>query len=265
MVSHRFFRLTTFSILAAGLFVASGCEEGPETDGGEQTVAEYDAAHHDAAQDVAAQNNPAGEPFVAISEQVPHAVLDIRYASTENFLGKPVTGYEGEECLLTREAASALERAASALATADASSALHGLQLHIFDCFRPQRAVDHFVRWAADATDTLQKSTYYPGVPKDSLFAHGYIAARSGHSRGSTIDLSLSRGGALLDMGTPFDYFDPSSATADTSVSAEAQANRRMLLALMQEAGFRNYSAEWWHYTLIDEPYPDTYFDLPVK
>lgn len=245
MILHRFFRLTTSFILATSLFVAWGCADGQQHDG--------------------AQNNPAGESFVAISGQIPHAVLDIRYAGTENFLGTPVTGYEGEECLLTPEAAGALERAASSLAAADAGSALHGLQLHIFDCFRPQRAVDHFVRWAADTADTLRKSDYYPGVPKDSLFAHGYIAARSGHSRGSTIDLSLSRGGMLLDMGTPFDYFDPSSATADTSVSAQAQVNRRLLLALMQDAGFRNYSAEWWHYTLIDEPYPDTYFDAPVK
>jgi len=205
------------------------------------------------------------DPFIAISAAIPDAVLDIRYAGEENFLGTPARGYERPECLLTAEAANALGDAAAALSDAEPDDPGHGLSLHIFDCFRPQRAVDHFVGWAGDDTDTLRKADYYTFVPKDSLFAHGYIAERSGHSRGSTIDLTLSRDGVVLDMGTPFDYFDPSSATADTSISAEAQANRSLLLSLMEEAGFRNYSAEWWHYTLIDEPYPDTYFDVPVR
>ncbi len=227
-----------FSILAASAVVVWGCTTNPET--------------------------PATQ-FVAISDAVPDAVLDIRYAGPKNFLGLPVRGYEGPECLLTPEAAKSLKRAAAALSRATPGSSRHSLQLHVFDCFRPQRAVDHFVTWAADAADTLEKSEYYPDVPKDSLFAHGYIAARSGHSRGSTIDLSLSREGVLLDMGTPFDYFDPTSATADTTISGIAQANRTLLKALMEEAGFRNYSAEWWHYTLIDEPWPDVYFDGLVR
>jgi D-alanyl-D-alanine dipeptidase len=196
-------------------------------------------------------------PFVALSTVAPGVIYDLRYLTNENFLGRPVAGYIDPVCLLTPEAAAGLARA-QALAEA------RGLTLQVFDCYRPQTAVNDFVAWAADPADTLMQSAYYPRVPKDSLFAQGYIAERSGHSRGSTVDLALARDGVLLDFGTPYDYFDVVSHTADSTISAEARANRDLLVDIMGEAGFTNYAAEWWHYTLRSEPYDGTYFDLPV-
>lgn len=166
-----------------------------------------------------------------------------------------------------------------------------GLSLKIYDAYRPQRAVDHFVRWAKDLSDTLMKAAFYPDVEKSRLFAEGYIASRSGHSRGSTVDITIvplpasppsaySPGDSLcdcraqlsrrfpdnsLDMGTAWDCFDPLSHTANPEIGGQQRANRLLLKTLMEKHGFRNYEKEWWHFTLVNEPFPDTYFDFVVE
>lgn len=181
-----------------------------------------------------------------------------RYAGSNNFMGRPVRGYHTAKVMLTREAAVALSRAQMAAVE-------RGLSLRVYDGYRPQRAVDHFVEWAADPDDTLAKNAYYPDVPKDELFARGYIAERSGHSRGSTVDLTLTRDGEPLPMGTAYDFFGELSHTEHPAISGEERANRLLLRDIMEDAGFRNYVNEWWHYTLVDEPYPDRYFDVPIE
>jgi D-alanyl-D-alanine dipeptidase len=200
--------------------------------------------------------------LVALDAVAPSVRQDIRYAGHENFVGTPIDGYRAGRCWLTEPAARAL-----ALVEQDIASA--GLTLVVFDCYRPQRAVDHFVRWAADGADQRTKEEYYPRVPKEELFARGYVAKRSGHSRGSTVDVTLARlCGAHtvpLDMGTRFDFFDPYSHASSPDVTAEQQANRWRLRAAMERRGFRPYEPEWWHFTLADEPYPHCYFDVPVE
>ena len=190
-------------------------------------------------------------------------ILDVRYAGTDNFVGAPVDGYERPVCLLS-------EPAARGPRPRGARPRGGGPRPAVFDCYRPRRAVAHFVRWARDLGDQRTKATYYPRVEKADLFAQGYIAERSGHSRGSTVDLTLvvrGAGGsaAELDMGTPFDLFDPRSHTESPEVTAAQLANRLRLRAAMERRGFRNYPLEWWHYTLADEPYPDRDFDVPVR
>src|SRR5690606_12124201 len=193
-----------------------------------------------------------------------------------------VTGYEAPKCLLT-------PAAARALAAVQAELRVFRLSLKTYDCYRPQRAVDDFVRWAQDTADTRMKAEFYPAVAKQNLFRDGYIAERSGHSRGSTVDLTIvplpvppqpeyRPGEPLrdcrsadryadnsLDMGTGYDCFDPLSHTANPAVDAEAARNRLLLRLVMEKHGFTNYANEWWHYTLRDEPHPDTYFDEPVR
>jgi len=178
----------------------------------------------------------------------------MRYTGTDNFIGTPVDGYAEPLCYLTNEAAVALKKVQQTLQN-------EGLSLRLFDCYRPQRAVDHFVRWAKDLNDTRMKSSYYPGVAKKDLFKDGYIAAKSGHSRGSTVDLTIDG----LDMGTPFDFFDPRSHTQSSAVTTEQHENRMRLKKVMEANGFQNYAEEWWHYTLKDEPYKATYFDFPLR
>ncbi|MCC6946744.1 MAG: M15 family metallopeptidase [Bradyrhizobiaceae bacterium] len=184
----------------------------------------------------------------------------MRYFGGNNFVGRRIDGYEAPVCLLTREAA-------QALAAVQRDLALVGLGLKAFDCYRPARAVAHFVRWARDVADQKTKQAFYPEVDKRNLFRDGYIAARSGHSRGSTIDLTLVRlaDGEELDMGSPFDFFGVRSWPSDRSVSAEARGNRMLLAAAMRLRGFRPYDKEWWHFTLRNEPFPETYFDFPVR
>jgi zinc D-Ala-D-Ala dipeptidase len=198
--------------------------------------------------------------FVDAATVIPDLVLEMRYAAAHNFVGKPIDGYERPVCLLTGEAAQAL-----ALVQADLKSS--GFGLKVFDCYRPQRAVAHFVRWAKDSADTAGKSEFYPDVEKRYLFALGYIAQRSGHSRGSTVDLTLVHraDGTELDMGTGFDLFSTKSWLWDKSVGAQAQRNRATLAAAMRRRGFAPYSKEWWHFNLRDEPFPDRYFDFPVR
>ncbi len=141
-----------------------------------------------------------------------------------------------------------------------------GLAIKVFDCYRPVRAVANFVRWARDLNDQKMKDEFYPNVDKRTLFRDGYIASHSGHSRGSTMDLTLAKtDGTALDMGTPFDFFSPKSWTADPTITPAQHANRMLLADAMRRRGFRGYDKEWWHFTLRGEPYPATFFDFPVQ
>lgn len=200
------------------------------------------------------------EGFVDAASLARGLVIEMRYAGSHNFVGRPVDGYEAPLCLLSREAA-------VALAQVQADLAARGHALKVYDCYRPARAVADFAAWARDLRDQRTKPEFYPNVEKDELYALGYIAERSGHSRGSTVDVTLIDlvTGAEVDMGTPFDLFDPRSWPSDTSVSLEAQANRRSLRDAMVARGFRPLREEWWHFTLETEPYPETYFDFPVR
>ena len=197
--------------------------------------------------------------FVDAASVVPGLVVELRYFGDNNFVGRRIEGYEQPLCLLTREAAAALADVARDLAP-------RGLKLKVFDCYRPKRAVAHFLRWAQAISDLRGKTAFYPDLDKRALFTDGYVSSRSGHSRGSTVDLTLiDAAGAELDMGTPFDFFSPRSSPADTHVSAQAQSNRALLASAMNRRGFRPYSKEWWHFTLRGEPFPETYFDFPVR
>lgn len=200
--------------------------------------------------------------LVDVRDFIPNADFDIRYAGSRNFVGVPVEGYGAARCWLHRPVAEALTRVADGL-RAD------GLRLRIFDCYRPARAVAHFMRWARDAGDVRTKPEYYPRLPKAALVGE-YIAERSGHSRGATIDLTVLRcdaDGACseLDMGTPFDFFDPLANTDDARVTPSQRRNRDLLRDAMQRQGFANYPMEWWHYTFRPEPTPDAFFDIPIR
>ncbi|HBQ03597.1 MAG TPA: peptidase M15 [Halieaceae bacterium] len=187
-------------------------------------------------------------------------LTDIRYAGNDNFLGRPVDGYQAPACLLSRDSLQALTQAQE-------HAQKIGLTLLVYDCYRPQRAVDDFIRWIQSDVPQTTKERYYPNVKKEDLIAQGYIASQSGHSRGSAIDLTLAdaRTGEPIDMGTSWDFFDPSSHTDSVAVSNDARQNRRALKGMMEAAGFRAYYAEWWHFTLIDEPNPNTYFNRVIK
>ncbi|MEU4656968.1 M15 family metallopeptidase [Streptomyces sp. NPDC023723] len=222
--------------------------------------------------------------FVALRSFAPTILEEIRYATPHNFVGEPVDGYQQPLCILTRPAA-------QALAEAQTSLLRQGYSLKVYDCYRPQRAVDHFVRWAQDLDDQAMKAEFYPDVDKTRLFADGYIAEKSGHSRGSTVDLTLVElpapptrpyqpGQPLVpctapqaerfpdnsvDMGTGYDCFDTLSHTADPRVQGTQRANRLLLKSTLEDLGFVNLAEEWWHYTFKPETYPDTYFDFPVS
>jgi len=208
----------------------------------------------------AAQAQPRPEAFIDAANVVPNLVVDMRYFGADNFVGKRIDGYERPVCLLTKEAAAALAKVAHDLEP-------RGLALKVFDCYRPARAVTHFVRWAQNVADVARKAEHYPTTDKRNLFRDGYIAARSGHSRGSTIDLTLARlaDKTELDMGTPFDFFSPRAAPSSREVSADAQTNRAILAQAMRRGGFVPYVREWWHFTLRNEPFPDRHFDFPVR
>ncbi|QDS98756.1 M15 family metallopeptidase [Adhaeretor mobilis] len=207
---------------------------------------------------------PMPEGFVDVSKIVPRLVVDLRYLSDENFVGGPIDGYLKPRCILTRKAAMALRDVQSELAE-------FGMGLKVFDAYRPQQAVDHFVRWSNDASAMSSKAKYYPRVDKNNLFLDGYIAAKSSHSRGSTVDLTIvtfqndDQPPVELDMGTPFDFFGPESWGNHSELSAQQKCNRLLLRALMQKHRFRPYAKEWWHFTLDDEPYPKKYFNFPVQ
>lgn len=212
----------------------------------------------------ACASQPAFQPrpadFVDASTLAPGLVVEMRYAGAHNFVGRRVAGYEAPVCLLSRQAAEALGRVQQELAAS-------GRGLKVFDCYRPTRAVADFAAWARDLEDQRTKNEFYPNVDKSRLFELGYIAERSGHSRGSTVDLTLvdRATGREIDMGAPFDLFDTRSWPSDTTVSPQAQANRLALQRIMTAHGFRPLREEWWHFTLAAEPYPETYFDVPVR
>ncbi|WP_262691390.1 M15 family metallopeptidase [Kordiimonas aestuarii] len=210
-----------------------------------------------------ANASPAEEGFVDLEVYIPGIVVEARYAGDENFMGRPVQGYHAGKAFMSREAAEKLTVIQKRLSDC-------GLTLKVFDAYRPQRAVDDFMAWTKDTGDTLGKARYYPDVAKDDLVPHGYIAEKSGHTRGSTIDLTIAAHGEdgrlfELDMGSPWDFFGPVSHALSKEVSMQQRANRMLLRSLMTDHGFKPYEAEWWHFTLADEPYPDTYFDFPVE
>ena len=198
--------------------------------------------------------------FVSIGEAVPDALLDIRYYSSFNFIGERIDGYEAPVALLTREAAAALKR------VSDEAVSL-GWRLKIFDAYRPQKAVDHFVRWAKDPEDTRMKAYFYPELEKKDIIPQHYIAEHSGHSRGSTVDLTLFDMASQrdADMGGTFDYFGEKSHPDYPGTTEKQHQNRMLLQKLMVKNGFRPLESEWWHFTLDKEPYPDTYFTFPVR
>ncbi|MGW8574885.1 M15 family metallopeptidase [Streptomyces niveus] len=226
----------------------------------------------------------APDEFVALRTVAPTIIQEIRYVSPHNFVGEPVDGYEQPLCILTRPAARALQRAQWKLLR-------QGYSLKVYDCYRPQRAVDHFVRWAKDLQDERMKPEFYPQVDKSRLFADGYIAEKSGHSRGSTVDLTIVKlpakptrpyvpGEKLVpcyapqgerfrdnsvDMGTGYDCFDTLSHTDDPRIQGERRANRQLLKSTLAGVGFTNLPEEWWHFTHKPELFPDTYFDFPVS
>ncbi|MBP5393066.1 MAG: M15 family metallopeptidase [Bacteroidaceae bacterium] len=217
--------------------------------------------------------------FVAITDVVPDAILEIRYFSTYNFVGTRVDGYLQPTALLTKVAADSLKAVSDELKTL-------GYRLKIYDAYRPQKAVDHFVRWAENIPDTLMRQFFYPDLDKSVLFDEEYIAAKSGHTRGSTVDLTLfdMRTEKELDMGGTFDWFGPEShpdfcgnpdtqeftgdnskSLAGRSITSEQFCNRMILREAMMRHGFKPFPTEWWHFSLVDEPFPDTYFNFPVR
>ncbi len=198
--------------------------------------------------------------FVELAEAVPDVILEVRYYSTYNFVGDRINGYEEPTLLITEEAADALKEVSEDVKE-------QGYRIKVYDAYRPQSAVDHFKAWAEDTDDTRMKEAFYPELDKSVLFEQGYIAARSGHSRGSTVDLTLvdSVTGKELNMGGTFDYFGTRSHQGYEDLTAEQAENRKILYDAMLANGFSPYAEEWWHYTLEDEPYPDTYFNFPVK
>ncbi len=258
-------RLLLAALLAAAL--AGGVQAGPA-----------------AAEPAASEDPRAPREFVALADVAPSILQEIRYPTRHNFVGDPVAGYREPMCVVTRETAKAMR-------TAQRQFLRKGYTLKVYDCYRPQRAVDHFVRWAEDLEDERMKDEFYPRVEKDRLFEDGYIAEKSGHSRGSTVDLTLVRLPAAptrpyepgeelapcfaekserfpdnsIDMGTGFDCFDTLSHTDNPEVVGEQHANRMLLKETMESAGFANLPEEWWHFTLEDETFPETYFDFPVE
>ncbi len=214
---------------------------------------------------------------------IPDIILDLRYLTNHNFLGVPVDGYKTEKCYITKIAA-------DSLAKVQAELRKFNLTLKVYDAYRPQRAVDQFVRWANDLSDTLTKKEFYPTINKSRLFIDGYIAEKSGHSRGSTVDLTIVPipipfqpefeidkqcecfkstehrfKDNSIDMGTGFDCFDSLSHTENNELTSQQRVNRLLLKSLMDKYGFNNLTEEWWHYTLRNEPFPKTYFDFEIK
>ena len=219
--------------------------------------------------------------FINIKEFIPQIQIDMRYYSTHNFVGTIINGYDAPICLLTKPAAIALKKAEQELLTMN-------LTFKMYDCYRPQRAVNHFIKWATNLQDLNEQQEFYPQVNKANLFRDGYIAAKSGHSRGSTFDLTIVPLNSViphpkptlhancnadqnerypdnsLDFGTSFDCFSLKSHPSYQQLSMQIKANRLLLQTVLQDVGFKGLDAEWWHWTLINEPYPDTYFDFPI-
>ena len=227
--------------------------------------------------------SPLPDGFARLRDVDPTILQEMRYTTHHNFVGRPITGYDAADCWLTN-------RTAQRLKAVQATVSAKGYTLKVYDCYRPQRAVNDFYRWAQDPTDDVTRKEFYPRLAKDKLFPLGYIAKQSGHSRGSTMDLTLVPKGkgvsptwnigdplvdcaapaskrfpdTSIDMGTGFDCFDPKANTANPAITAAQKKRRAILLDAMTHAGFKNLPEEWWHYTLIGEPFPNTYFDVPI-
>lgn len=208
--------------------------------------------------EVVSQHKP--EDFVYLLDLEPSIKIELRYFSNNNFIGQPIDGYHRSTIIVSKPTALALQKVQNDLEQ-------KGLGLKIFDAYRPQQAVNHFVRWAKVLNDTLMKQSYYPDVPKSELFKRGYIASKSGHSRGSTVDLTLIDldTGNELDMGSPYDFFGVQSHPFYKKITDKQRKNRMLLRRVMLKNGFKPYENEWWHFTLRDEPFPNQYFDFPVK
>ena len=205
----------------------------------------------------------AAEPidgFCLLTDSIPDILLDMRYCSDYNFVGTRIDGYEEPVAILTTQAASALRKVSDDLRT-------QGFRLKIYDAYRPQRAVAHFRRWGQDPDDTIMRADFYPGLSKQQIFSRGFVARKSGHSRGSTVDLTLVHAdtGEDVDMGGSFDFFGERSHTFSEQITDQQRQNRLLLRNAMLRRGFRPVQGEWWHFTLRNEPFPDTYFDFPVS
>ena len=198
--------------------------------------------------------------FVYLAEVDTSIKSELRYLSNNNFIGKPIDGYINKTIIISKPAALALKQVQKKLLQ-------FNLTLKVFDAYRPQQAVDHFVRWARVLNDTLMKQQYYPEVTKNKLFQLGYIASKSGHTRGSTVDLTIVdlTTGRELDMGSPYDYFGTESHPLQNKLTKNQRVNRLLLRNLMLSNGYKPYENEWWHFTLRNEPFPTTYFNFPIK
>ena len=198
--------------------------------------------------------------FVYVEQVIPNLEVELRYYSDNNFVGKRIAGYESDTLILTYEATVALKKVQEELQQ-------RNLSLKIYDGYRPRRAVNHFILWARDLNDTINKKYFYPNVAKADLFKEEYIASRSGHSKGSTVDLTIvdTVTKIPLDMGSSYDFFGYESWVNYKAISPIQKANRQLLQQIMLKYGFRNYPKEWWHFTLKKEPFPETYFDFVIK
>ena len=200
------------------------------------------------------------EDFVYLKDVDASIQTELRYFSHQNFIGKPIDGYQKDCIILTKLTAEALQKI-------QANLKKEGLSLKVFDAYRPQQAVNHFVKWAKILNDTLMKKEYYPNVPKSQLFQLGFIASKSGHTRGSTVDITLIKLNTKkeLDMGSAYDFFGEESHPFYKKITKKQQENRLFLRKIMVENGFSSYDNEWWHFTLKNEPFPNTYFNFPIK
>lgn len=255
-------RVSAIAVEACALLVLIGCVTAVRSPDARGPAADLSAANaKPVAPEISKAADAAAAGMVEIRSLVPDMSLEIRYAGDENFVGRPVVGYEAPGCYLHKRAAEALARVEHELRP-------RGLRLHIYDCYRPVRAVQDFVRWAGDLSDQKTKPRYYPKLDKSVLLGD-YISPTSGHSRGATLDLTMIevRAGreTPLDMGTGFDYFDELAHTDSPNATAAQRVNRERLRAAMRREGFENYPLEWWHYTYKPEPTPATAFDFPVK
>lgn len=204
------------------------------------------------------QNLPKG--FIYLSSIDKTIQSELRYFSDNNFIGQKIEGYNNNRIIVLRETGNALHKVQKVLLK-------KGLSLKIFDAYRPQQAVNHFVRWAKVLSDTLKKKEYYPNVKKSELFKQGYISSKSGHSRGSSVDLTIVyvKTGKELDMGSPFDFFGTESHPYSEKIGVDHKKNRFLLRKVMIENGFKPYKNEWWHFTLKNEPFPSTYFNFSIE
>ena len=255
-------RSLLFSVLSLGLAAPGGAFV---LSAGAEAKAPPDHRRPDVAgpQNKSSTASPWPEGFVDVSAVAPSVVIDLKYATADNFVGARIDGYEANRAILTLPAALALGAAAAELAN-------QGLGLKVFDAYRPQRAVQHFLRWAQSPAPAPRAATRHPGLSRRDLFRLGYLSLESAHVRGSAVDVTLLEPGPdggwrEMDLGTPYDYFSPASGDDARELTPPQRAARARLRAIMVKHGFVPSPREWWHFTLADEPYPDDYYDFPVR